>query len=155
MEATAMYLAHPSAAGNIQRVLPQVSRHTIKQQQHKQLSYCYSHWVAAWRCWLLGFAVIMQGPQAADGELGHTVNSNGTAAYRAFWVTLHHVLLLQVRMVALLREPVSRALSSVNMLFQRSPEYTHLKPQTPEYNNAWQAYVVTELRRWDLAARAC
>jgi hypothetical protein len=57
------------------------------------------------------------------------------------------VPLLQVRMVALLREPVSRALSSVNMLFQRSPEYAHLQPQTPEYNNAWQAYVVTELRR--------
>jgi hypothetical protein len=57
------------------------------------------------------------------------------------------LLLQQVRMVALLREPVSRALSSVNMLFQRSPEYVHLTPQTPEYNNAWQAYVVTELRR--------
>jgi hypothetical protein len=56
-------------------------------------------------------------------------------------------VLPQVRMVALLREPVSRALSSVNMLFQRSPEYAHLKPQTQEYTAAWQAYVVTEMRR--------
>uniref|UniRef100_A0A383WIM9 Sulfotransferase n=1 Tax=Tetradesmus obliquus TaxID=3088 RepID=A0A383WIM9_TETOB len=75
MEATAMYLAHPSAAANVQRLLP------------------------------------------------------------------------QVRMVALLREPVSRALSSVNMLFQRSPEYAQLKPLTPEYTAAWKAHVVTELRR--------
>lgn len=50
-------------------------------------------------------------------------------------------------MVALLREPVSRALSSVNMLFQRSPEYAHLREHTQEYNQAWQAYVVAELRR--------
>jgi hypothetical protein len=53
----------------------------------------------------------------------------------------------QVRMVALLREPVSRALSSVNMLFQRSPEYAHLQPGTHQYTSAWQAYVTTELRR--------
>ncbi|KAF6264449.1 P-loop containing nucleoside triphosphate hydrolase protein, partial [Scenedesmus sp. NREL 46B-D3] len=58
-----------------------------------------------------------------------------------------HQLLPQVRLVALLREPVSRALSSVNMLFQRSPEYAQLKPQTQEYSNAWQAYVVSKLRR--------
>lgn len=61
----------------------------------------------------------------------------------------------QVRLVALLREPVSRALSSVNMLFQRSPEYAQLKPRTQEYSNAWQAYVVSKLRRWERNGHLC
>lgn len=56
-------------------------------------------------------------------------------------------LVLQARLVALLREPVSRAMSSVNMLFQRSPLYDGLKENTPEYNRAWQQYVVTQLRK--------
>ncbi|KAF8072632.1 hypothetical protein HT031_000292 [Scenedesmus sp. PABB004] len=83
MEATAMYLAHPNAAGNVRALLP------------------------------------------------------------------------QARLVALLREPVSRALSSVNMLFQRAPAHAALVEGTPEYNAAWQAYVMRELTGQLRTLRAC
>ncbi|WIA28607.1 hypothetical protein OEZ86_011147 [Tetradesmus obliquus] len=81
MEATAMYLAHPTAAANVQRLLP------------------------------------------------------------------------QVRLLALLREPVSRALSSVNMLFQN--QHVHLEQASPAYQQAWQVYVITELRRQLQVLRGC
>ncbi len=58
--------------------------------------------------------------------------------------------LLQVRLLALLREPVGRALSSVNMIFQRSAAYSHLKMNTPEYEVAWRQYVTSQLQKYEL-----
>jgi hypothetical protein len=58
-------------------------------------------------------------------------------------------------MVVLLREPVSRALSSVNMLFQSSPQFAKLPQGSKEYRQAWQAYVTSELRRQLQALSGC
>jgi hypothetical protein len=65
------------------------------------------------------------------------------------WCISLHVLWIavQARLVALLREPVSRALSSVNMLFQCSPQFAQLRQGSAEYRQAWQAYVISELQR--------
>ncbi|KAF8057930.1 KCS5 [Scenedesmus sp. PABB004] len=62
-----------------------------------------------------------------------------------------------VRLVALLREPATRALSSINMVAQRGDfaELKGLARASPAYNAAWRAVVVRELRKEMGTVAAC
>ncbi|WIA15486.1 hypothetical protein OEZ85_002125 [Tetradesmus obliquus] len=66
-------------------------------------------------------------------------------------------ILPNTRLVALLREPATRALSSINMVIQRGDfaELKTLNRSSPEYSKVWQWVVVRELRQEMAAVNAC
>jgi hypothetical protein len=66
-------------------------------------------------------------------------------------------ILPNTRLVALLREPATRALSSINMVIQRGdfPELKALHRSSAEYAGMWQRVVVRELRKEMAVVNAC
>jgi hypothetical protein len=66
-------------------------------------------------------------------------------------------ILPNTHLVALLREPATRALSSINMVIQRGDflELKTLNRSSPEYARVWQRVVVRELRKEMAVVNAC
>jgi hypothetical protein len=66
-------------------------------------------------------------------------------------------ILPNTRLVALLREPATRALSSINMVIQRGDfaELKQLDRSSAEYAGVWQRVVVRELRKEMAMVNAC
>jgi hypothetical protein len=66
-------------------------------------------------------------------------------------------ILPNTRLVALLREPATRALSSINMVIQRGDfaELKYLNRSSTEYAAVWQKVVVRELRQEMSMVNAC
>jgi hypothetical protein len=80
-----------------------------------------------------------------------------TAAAAAAAAGLVKEILPNTRLVALLREPATRALSSINMVIQRGDfaELKNLDKSSPEYAGVWQRVVVRELRKEMAVVNAC